>query len=91
MLQKPVNKQVHTQQEETAQAEEAEPQLPPLPNITITMEENNMVLHSEASFRELDLERPSEGTHQELLRHFTNTPKTGNLVQVQSSPQRLLV
>lgn len=57
-----------------------EPELPPaLPPITMTMDSNNQpVLDSEASFRELDPERPSEGDYQQLLSRFTNHHSSQN-------------
>jgi hypothetical protein len=66
-----------------------EPELPPhppLPPMNMTLEDNNIILNSEASFQELNPDRPSEGDYHQLLSRFTNhNSSQGRLVPVQEA------
>jgi hypothetical protein len=66
-------------QQPVASKPRPEPELPRMPPITMTVDANNFpVLNSEASFRELDPERPSAGDYQQLLSRFTNHHSSQN-------------
>ncbi|KAH8696373.1 hypothetical protein BGW36DRAFT_428389 [Talaromyces proteolyticus] len=96
LLRKPVSKRSLEAGTQPEPVQTREPQLPPpLPEITMDEGGDNIILNSEASFRELQPEQPSETGFLTLLNQFTNTPRTGdNLVPIgppRSSPQRSLI
>lgn len=71
--------------------EDREPELPPLPPISLTVDENEVVLHSETSFREANMRTQSSEVGY-LLAQFTKNRRpvvSSSLGEISSPPEDL--